>query len=330
MISSDIIFNSFENKKILVVGDVMIDRYLFGHVSRISPEAPVPIVEFKSEEDRLGGAANVALNIAALGAKPILCSVVGDDDSGQSFFRLMENHQLPMEGLIVSKNRMTTVKKRVISEGQHLLRIDKEQVHDLDEMDEKILLGKINSILTNQEIGAILFQDYNKGILSESLISSILTTSKQLNIPTVVDPKFKNFWAYQNVTCFKPNLKEIQDALNSKVEISELSLNEATQILNKKLNNQWTIVTLSEHGVFIHDGKIGQIIPTNPRKIADVCGAGDTVVSVAALGICSNLDLKTSAMLANLAGGQVCEKVGVVQVDKNQLKAEFEALGARD
>ena len=324
MSNSDL-FERFNDLNILIVGDVMIDRYLTGAVNRISPEAPVPVVHLQSEEDRLGGAANVALNVKALGATPFLCSCIGTDANGQKFLNLLPENELTAEGIVACESRKTTVKTRVIASNQHLLRVDQEEVRDLDKVEETRFLDRIIAILDQHTIHAILFQDYNKGVLSASVIERIIEEAKQREIPSAVDPKNHNFWAYRTVNLFKPNLKEIRDQLPQlSIQANLKSLELATAEIHKRLENQYTLITLSEKGLFLQSNIQAKILPTQKRQIADVCGAGDTVISVATLGLALAADMEQIAFLANLAGGQVCEKVGVVPVDKAQLKQEFQ------
>lgn len=319
-------FTAFNDLNIMIVGDVMIDRYLSGNVNRISPEAPVPVVHLKESQDRLGGAANVALNIKALGATPYLCSCIGSDDNAAAFKKLLPEHNLLDRGIVQSKDRITTVKTRVISNHQHLLRVDREDTHDLSPIDEQKYLEVIREILDNKEIHLILFQDYNKGVLTYKLIREIILEAIKRDIPTAVDPKFNNFWAYKHVTLFKPNLREIQQQLPFSIASNLKDMEKATEHIKTKLGNRHTLITLSEKGLF-YDSPTGKaIIPTQARQIADVCGAGDTVISIVALGLALSLDMSQIANLANLAGGQVCEKVGVVPVDKEQLKLEYQNL----
>lgn len=317
-------FQRFNDLKILVVGDVMIDRYITGAVRRISPEAPVPVVQWQATEDRLGGAANVALNIAALGAGVYLCSVIGRDENGRAFQALLPPAGISNRYLIPSESRSTTVKTRIIAQSQHLLRVDREDQHDLSPQEAVALLDTIRELLENREIDLILFQDYNKGVLSKTVINDIILEAIRRDVPTAVDPKFNNFWAYKHVTLFKPNLREIQQQLSYPLTPTLPDLNRAAEDIHRKLGNLYTLITLSEKGVFLYHDGYGQIFPTHPRTIADVCGAGDTVVSLAAAGLALGLDMTLVAQLANLAGGQVCEKVGVVPVDKAQLEREYE------
>jgi len=324
------IFEAFNNINVLIVGDVMIDRYLNGHVSRISPEAPVPVVHLQDNEDRLGGAGNVALNVQALGATPFLCSVIGDDEDSSALLRLLPENGMTNEHILTSSERVTTVKTRVLSNNQHLLRIDREDNHDLSEAEANRFLEHIRHTLDTQHIQVILLQDYNKGVLSQQVIHELILEGARRDIPIAVDPKFKNFWAYRDVTLFKPNLKEIRAQLPDPIGTDLDSLQQAAQQIQAKLGNRFTMITLSEKGLFISEDGVGQVIPTFPRAVADVCGAGDTVVSITALGLALKLPMTQVAILSNLAGGQVCEKVGVVPVDKAQLLKEFEEIKGVD
>lgn len=319
-------FEAFQHQNILVVGDVMIDRYLTGRAGRISPEAPVPVVHLQSRDNRLGGAANVALNLSALGATPYLCSVIGRDDKGRQFLELLPEYNLSPKGIIQSAERATTVKTRIIASNQHLLRVDEEDTHSLSEAEAGLLLSGIRDILDSRDIHAILFQDYNKGVLSYKVIREVILEAIKRDIPTAVDPKYDNFWAYKHVTLFKPNLREIQAQLPTKIEPTLPALKKAAEQIHNKLGNQLTIITLSEKGIFYNGDGRSEILGTHPRSIADVCGAGDTVFAIAGLGLSLNMDIRDIALLANLAGGQVCEKVGVVPVDKAQLEREYHAL----
>jgi len=312
------------NKRVLIIGDVMIDRYLLGKVNRISPEAPVPIVDLNAQDDRLGGAANVALNIQAMGAQALLCGILGEDDEGQRFQEILRAHGLSNEAMMAFSDRRTTVKSRVIAGRQHLLRIDQENRHELSAEQEERLIHLIVLKLETIQIDLILFQDYNKGMLTERVISSVIKEAKARHIPTVVDPKEQNFFAFKGVTLFKPNLREIQQALGDSFAPDLTSLQKANQHLKRRLSNQKTLITLSENGLFFDDGAHSRVYPTMARTIVDVCGAGDTVVSVAALALLGNLSSEELATIANLAGGQVCEQIGVVTVNMEQLAKEYE------
>ena len=314
-------FEEFNSKNILIIGDVMIDAYMWGGVDRISPEAPVPIIAVSKRENRLGGAANVALNIKALGANPIVCSVIGDDEKGEIFTSLLEKRNISGIGVIKSKHRITTTKTRVISQTQHLLRVDEEMSQVLQKEIEIDFIKKIKSIIDSTRIDAIIFEDYDKGVLTENVITEVVDIANKKDIFTTVDPKKRNFLLYKNVTLFKPNLKELAEGL--KLEINKSNKDEifsAVELVREKLNASYVFTTLSELGVYIKGKSEGFYIPANVRQIADVSGAGDTVISVATLCLTVGIDISIIANIANLAGGLVCEKIGVVPIEKNILK----------
>jgi len=317
------LLQKIENLNVLIVGDVMIDRYLTGSVSRISPEAPVPVVLHQNTEDRLGGAANVALNVQALSSNAYLCSVIGDDEDGVKFLEKLDACQLHRMGIHVSANRRTTVKTRILGNHQQMLRIDREDTHDIDSDEAQKLLSKIISILDQASIAVIILQDYNKGVLTEWLIQNVISEAKKRGIFTAVDPKKGNFFAFKAVNLFKPNLKEVRESIPFPISTEEASLQKASDFLREKLGNQYNMLTLSEKGLFLDGGTGGKRYPTIPRIIADVSGAGDTVISVAAMCLAVGLDLETVAMLSNLAGGQVCELPGVVPIDRILLAREL-------
>ena len=321
------VIDSFSNYKVMIIGDVMIDSYLWGKVERISPEAPVPVVTRTSEENRLGGAANVALNIQSLGATPILCSVIGNDLRSKTLYELLENKNITAEGIIEDNNRVTTVKTRIISNHQQLLRIDRELDHPLSQEMEIKFISHIFKVLNDNKIDSIIFEDYDKGSITPKVIQEIVDEASKRGIPTLVDPKKRNFCEYNNTTLFKPNFKELNEGLNVETnKANPETLFEAAKILHDKNNISLIMITLSEAGVFISTGKGYRIIPAHFRAIADVSGAGDTVISVASLCLASGLDPFETAVISNMAGGLVCEKVGVVPIDKELLKAEIASL----
>ena len=311
-------------RSVLVVGDVMIDRYLTGQVTRISPEAPVPVVLQQDSEDRLGGAANVALNIAALDSIAYLCSVAGDDEDG----RILRDVLLPQANintadLVLSESRRSTVKTRVLGNNQQMLRIDKEDTQDLDSTEATQLLERVRFRLDNSPIEVLILQDYNKGVLSELVIGAIIAMASERGIPVAVDPKKRNFLAFKGVTLFKPNLKEIRESAPFSVKPEMESLEQAAAFLRAELDCKWVMITLSENGLYLSDETGANIYPTAARKVADVSGAGDTVISVAALALAAGYHPELVALLSNLAGGQVCEFPGVVSVRKDILEREL-------
>lgn len=326
MLNTTDLFDKLAKAHVLIVGDVMIDRYWHGHVNRISPEAPVPVVELQRTEDRLGGAANVALNIRAMGATPYLFSVIGADTEGGDFLDLMNKNDLPTIGIVQSKERKTTVKTRIIAGTQQMLRVDNEITSTLNESDSNDFLSKLIDFLDKQKIDVLIFQDYNKGVLFAQTISFVMNEAVKRKIPTTVDPKKHHFLSYKNATLFKPNLKEIRDAVPFEVKPEIASLQQATTFLNDTLANRYTMITLSDKGLFLDDKftEGGAIYPIQPRNISDVSGAGDTVISVASLCLAMSFDAEIIAKLSNLAGSQVCEVAGVVPVNQEQLKQEWE------
>ena len=321
------LFDKFNGLRILVIGDVMLDAYVMGKVNRISPEAPVPIVSLENEDARIGGAGNVALNLLDLGAKPIICGVIGEDSSGDKLLNLFEKNGISTDGLVKSMARKTTVKTRVISNKQQLLRIDSESTFPLLESEEIKLNDTIQNII-NQGIDGIIFEDYNKGVLTDSVIQNVIKIAKEKDIPTAVDPKKENFLSYRGVSLFKPNLKELREGLNLNFDFNtnkEL-FEKGIEVLEEKLHNEISFVTLSENGVFIKNQTEKYYAPAHVRSISDVSGAGDTVIAVATLCLISGASTKQIAEISNLAGGLVCEKSGVVSISKNDLLKEVSEL----
>ena len=320
------LFDQFSKKRVLVIGDVMVDAYLKGKVNRMSPEAPVPVVDLFEKDERIGGAGNVALNLAALGASPIICSVIGADLEGERLIQLFKDARISTDGIYASSNRRTTVKTRVLSNNQQLLRIDSEDTNLINETEEAQLLKQISSVLENG-IDGIIFEDYNKGVLTPSLIASVLTLAKAQQIPTTVDPKKDHFFAYKECTLFKPNLKELKEGLQIDFDFAndKDSFLSAVSDLQGRLGNSISFITLSEHGVFIQEDQ-PVFIPAHLRNIADVSGAGDTVIAVATLCLISGAEIHTIAAIANIAGGLVCEQPGVVSIEKERLLNEVNKL----
>ncbi|MFM7021760.1 MAG: bifunctional heptose 7-phosphate kinase/heptose 1-phosphate adenyltransferase [Flavobacteriales bacterium] len=315
-------FGSFNNKNVLIVGDSMVDAYLWGAVSRISPEAPVPVVAISNRENRLGGAANVALNIIALGATPILCGVIGNDSKGGVFRDLLKKSSLSDEGIITDDKRKTTSKTRIISSAHHMLRVDEESTDNISLVTEDRLLSKIKALINEKKIDVIILEDYNKGVLTEKVIIKVIAMAKEKNIPVSVDPKKSNFFMYQGATLFKPNLKEFIEGTKIDWQGFDLeTLKKQAKKFKSDLNIDKVLITLSEKGAMIC-GEKEIHVPAEIRNIADVSGAGDTVIAVASLALATGLSDEEIVRISNLAGGLVCEKVGVVPIDKEQLLKE--------
>ncbi len=323
----DKIFQAFDGLKVLIVGDIMVDSYIWGKVERISPEAPVPVVLIDKREKRMGGAGNVALNVQAMGAIPVLCSVIGDDPEADMLINLMNHSGLITDGIIRSEHRITTLKQRIISGSQHILRVDSESDKELSKEEEKVFLDKVKDFLP--DIDVIIFQDYDKGALNKLIIEEIIGLAKDKGIPTVVDPKKKNFLSYNGASLFKPNLKELKEGLKIDISNDLDKVKDAVVQLRKVMQFENSLITLSEKGVYIESEDENHHIPAHIRKISDVSGAGDTVISIAALCTALKLSPKFTAGLSNLAGGLVCEYVGVVPVNKESLLKEAEGNGIK-
>ena len=322
------LFTNFNKLQVLIVGDVMVDAYVWGRASRLSPEAPVPVVNVDRTENRLGGAANVALNVQALGATPLLCAVVGNDPGGDQLLHLLHQRGLDASGLSRSAHRPTTHKQRILAHGQQLVRIDAEVETDLNAEEAAQLLAAYDDLLPRADV--VIFEDYDKGVLSEPVINECLARARQRNIPTVVDPKKKNFLAYRHCTLFKPNLKELREGLKLEFgapDADRPGFEAAVTRLCEVLQPDIVLVTLSEHGIFAQEGDEKTYLPAHLRTISDVSGAGDTVISIAACCVALGQPATFTAALANLGGGLVCEQVGVVPIEKQRLLAEAEAAG---
>lgn len=317
------LFEAFNGKRVLVIGDVMTDAYIKGQVTRMSPEAPVPVVDLQEQEQRIGGAGNVALNLIALGANAILASVIGRDNAGRELKQMLQNAGIQTSAIIVSAHRKTTIKTRVLSDGKQMLRIDSEDQHDLQPDESNLLKENILALLA-EGIDGVLLEDYNKGVLTSDLIQWIITEANSRNIPIAVDPKKKNFFAYVGCTLFKPNLKELKEGLHIDFNYQQDpgALQTAIEQLQNKINSRYTLVTLSEYGVQLFDGQQHQNYPAHLRNIADVSGAGDTVIATTTLCLICGSSPAQMAALANLAGGLVCEHPGVVSIDKEKFLQE--------
>jgi rfaE bifunctional protein kinase chain/domain len=321
------LFKTFSSLRIGVIGDMMLDTYWWGNVERISPEAPVPVVTVDRKEYRIGGAGNVALNLASLGSPVSVFSVLGHDDDGQVLKGLMKEKKIDTEYLIASESRITTNKMRVISRNQQMMRLDSETVAPLDNKQEEELIAKVDQFVQDQSPAAFIFEDYNKGVLTKKVIEKVISICKSKSVITAVDPKRKHFFDYRGVDIFKPNLKEAREALNLLIEeVNEPTLILIHQKLKAELSHRISFITLSEKGVFFDDGNSSHLVPSHIRNVADVSGAGDTVIAVATLIYALTKNTRMMAEIANLAGGLVCETVGTVAIDRSQLLRECQRL----
>jgi rfaE bifunctional protein kinase chain/domain len=323
-------FDHCDGRQILVVGDIMVDRYIWGEVDRISPEAPVPVVKVNLREDRLGGAANVALNLRAMGAEPLLCAVAGHDEAGEVFVNRLADRGIDNSCIVQSSNRLTTVKSRILCRAHQMLRLDEEHAEALEPDEKEALIVRVKKLLLERDIAAIVLQDYNKGVLAPEVIDSVLEAAEASDVPVCVDPKRAHFFDYRGVRLFKPNLEEVRQAVPNRPLYPELeSLDVVGEDLAERIACESLMITLSERGVYVRESGKGRILPAVRRKVADVSGAGDTVISLAALGIAGGLKSEAWATLANLAGGQVCEKPGVVPINKEKLLEEALSLARK-
>ncbi|HPT71522.1 MAG TPA: D-glycero-beta-D-manno-heptose-7-phosphate kinase [Candidatus Cloacimonadota bacterium] len=315
------IMDGFKKKKILVIGDIMLDHYIHGSVDRISPEAPVPVLEVKREEYRLGGSANVAENLITLGAEVCIIGIVGNDQPGKQILKQLKGKKIDTQGVFVSEERPTTVKTRIIANQQQIVRIDKEKHEDIPSSMEKTILGKVISLINTYD--AVIMEDYNKGLLTEHMIESIISLCNKSKKLVAVDPQYKHLFAYRNCTVFKPNFSELQKNLGIMIE-TEDQFQEAVAKLEERIKAKYLIITRGEKGltVFSKGSKVVSI-PTFAREIFDVSGAGDTVISTLTLGLAAGCDIETAALIANHAAGVVCGKIGTSVAKSNEIIESF-------
>ncbi len=314
----------FKKYNILIIGDIMLDKYIFGNIDKISPEAPVPVFETISNKEKPGGAANVALNIKSLGSNPVLLSIAGDDRDGNKLLKLLKENEIDTSNILRDFKKITTVKTRLMANGQHVLRIDEENPVPVDSETESIIREMFMDILEENDIDAIIMQDYDKGLLGENLIGFFVQKARERNIFISVDPKFNNFYNFKNVDLFKPNLKEIEVALNRKISTDKDELEKAADELYSILNYKNLFITLGDKGIFYSDGMNYEIFPTEHIDVVDVSGAGDVVLSVATLAYLEGMDIEKIAKLSNLAGGLACEIMGVATISMSRLNDKYE------
>lgn len=321
------LFNQFNNLKIGVIGDIMLDTYWWGKVDRISPEAPVPVVAVANKDQRIGGAANVALNIAALGATIHVVSITGNDPEGEQLLQLLQQNKINTTYISQSDERITTNKIRIISRNQHMMRLDAEVTTPLSTIECDTIIQAFTAYVQAEKPHLVILEDYNKGVLTEQVIEKVIAICKQNGILTAVDPKRKNFFAYKNVDIFKPNLQEAKEGLNIIGDaVTDKLLNHMHVALHEQLQHNISFITLSEKGVYYQNDNEKGLIPTHIRSIADVSGAGDTVIAVAAVVYAASTNVKLMAEIANIAGGLVCEEVGTVAINKAALLTECENI----
>lgn len=307
----------WQGRHIAVIGDLMLDRYFWGAVQRVSPEAPVPVVDIEDESFHLGGASNVASNLKSLGTTPLMLGVIGDDNSGTQLLNLVRDSEMDTSGIVVDADRPTTVKTRIIGNNQHIARLDREEKHDISSESVAKLLGVLEHY--TEILGGIIFQDYNKGVITPELISQVIVYARDNHIPVFVDPKYNNFFEFKGATLFKPNRKETADALDRKIS-SEEEVLEAGRELLERLESEYVLVTLSQKGMMLFEdnGEVNSV-PAKARHVSDVSGAGDTVIATIAAAVCGGASMREAATLANIAAGVVCQEPGIVSIETPQL-----------
>ena len=313
------LLESMRSRRVLVVGDVMLDRYVWGRVTRVSPEAPVPVVEVDDEAVRLGGAANVAANVASLGSEPLLIGIAGSGDAATRELKsIMKGYGLTTDGLVEDPDRPTTVKTRIIAHHQHVVRADREVTNDATGAIVTRLVEAVRRGLPRCD--AVILQDYNKGVLSPEVLAETLPMLHESTRPVTVDPKVRRFFEYVGVTVFKPNLKEVESALGTHLSDDE-SVAEAARLLKKKLDAANVLITRGEQGMTLleEDGAVSHVA-TQARHVYDVSGAGDTVIATLSAALAAGATVREAAILANYAAGVVVGEVGVVPITPEALE----------
>lgn len=310
----------FQDIHVVVIGDVMLDEYLEGDTNRMSPEAPIPIFDLKSKTYKSGGAANVAMNTAGLGAYTSLIGVIGNDAAGKKLQEILNNQERINPCLLLEENRKTTTKTRVIAKNQQILRIDDEDLFHISEHTAGRILKKINALHEAQRIDMIIFQDYNKGLLSPYLIENCLKWAKTRNIITALDPKFENIPFYKGIDFFKPNLKEVEKMVGRKVKLNHQTLFSISKEIKASLVNKVTLITLGPDGVFIFGDEEGHLMPAEKNLVVDVSGAGDSLLAICSLlHLKGDSDLQELATIANYMGSLACKIAGVAVITTEML-----------
>jgi len=322
------VINKFDDTHILVIGDMMLDQYIMGTVSRISPEAPVPIVDFSSEIFKPGGAANAISNIRSLGGKVIPVGIIGNDMNGRKLINLLKKNRINTEGIFTIQNRPTIIKTRIIAAQQQIMRIDQENRNNLENKWNQKIFDFINSQIYN--VDAILISDYDKGLITDKLIETVVSIARKNNKPIIVDPKVDHFLIYKDITVITPNLKEASIATGINF-INEASIVNMGQWLLAKLRCDAVLITRGKDGMslFEKNGNVAHI-PTVARAVFDVTGAGDTVTAVVTLCLATGAGMIESATIANVAAGLVVEKLGTATVTKEELKKRIHILRDRN
>ena len=317
------ILSKSKNKKIAVIGDIMLDRYRWGKHVRMSPEAPVPVVEIDSTSESLGGAANVFNNLYFLGAKPIIIGVVGNDEAGEIIKKKVQTENLPTDGIFTDSTRITSVKERVISNGQHVVRLDWEGRSKVSEEIQRKVIDYLNTII--RDLDAVIIQDYDKGMIDAELIDKVIAKCIANETILAVDPKLDNFFNYKKSTLFKPNVLETEKALGMNIK-TQGDVRKAGRELLDRMECGCVLITQGRNGMtlFHKNGSVEQI-QAQVRKVSDVSGAGDTVIASFTLALTAGASYVDAANIAAISAGIVCEEVGVVPVEIRKIREYLES-----
>lgn len=308
-----------KKQSILVIGDTMVDKFIWGKVSRISPEAPVPVVEVSKDTETLGGAGNVASNITALGATAYLVTVIGDDINGATMKNMLDEKNINYDYVVVDKNRPTTIKTRIIASHQQVVRVDREVKGTFAPSTEDMIIKNIETVIS--KVDGIIISDYAKGIVVPRVLKKILSLAKKRNIPVTVDPKVENFKLYKNITCMTPNTKEATEGMNAKNITTDKDIAALGSRILKFLHSESVLITRGEKGMtLIEKNNKTTHIPTRAKEVYDVTGAGDTVIATMTLALSAKFDLVSSAEIANFAAGLVVAKVGTATITSEELE----------
>jgi D-beta-D-heptose 7-phosphate kinase/D-beta-D-heptose 1-phosphate adenosyltransferase len=323
------LIHRFANTTVLVVGDVMIDEYIWGKVTRISPEAPVPILDVVSESQRLGGAANVIHNLHALGGTPLLCSVIGDDSNGEILSDTLQAIGVEPAGLMIDPARPTTIKTRVIAHHQQVARLDRESREDISGAMTKHMIETITGLLPR--VDAILIEDYGKGVVTSELVQAIVSLAQQHGKIVAVDPKTNHFRRYTGVSVLTPNHHEAGASLHTTINTHADLLSAGKQLLDN-LGSAYVLITRGEEGMSLFERHTHMVthVPTMAQEVYDVTGAGDTVIAALTLGLAAGGDPVDAVLVSNAAAGVVVGKVGTATVDRQELEREFDKMTRRE
>ncbi|MFC1566380.1 D-glycero-beta-D-manno-heptose-7-phosphate kinase [bacterium] len=318
------IVDKFPNTNILVIGDIMLDKFIWGKVKRISPEAPVPVVEITKETHMPGGAGNVVSNISELGGTCYIVGIIGNDETGKTFLSDMNGHTIKTEGILKVSERPTIIKTRIIADHQQVVRVDKEVNMPIHSSHTDKLINSIKNILPS--VSLVVISDYGKGVISKKLLNALVRNAKRLKKPILVDPKIEHFKNYKKVTCITPNLNEALQGMHHLKADTQKDVEKLGDQIMKKLELESLIITQGEKGMTIFEKKNKTHIPTLAKEVFDVTGAGDTVISTLALSLANKANILESAYIANCAAGIVVGKLGTACITREEIKDKLNSI----